>query len=252
MFSSLSELIKPPPHEHAARRDTTVWSTHAHKNTCHNPCPPIGRRASPVSKATLGSRVCVAAPFRKELHVNKAGMCRTVRSVWLCGKQSVTVRTWPLGLHVGVLPLSTLHMCRPGLVVWYFVAWNYQKYSQNVFGRRCRGSCDGCVFTFMVGGVLPVQNKLITQHGKAGSSGISVSEPVLKHHKLTTIHVTFTGCPVFCAAVFVYPRSLDRTMWPVLGRQLKVTKVQKDLALSGTQQRWCFTTVRPRGLDLSK
>lgn len=73
-------------------------------------------------------------------------------------------------------------MCRPGLVVCDFVALNDQNCSQQFFRRRCRGSCDNCAFTFTVGGVLPVQNKLITKHGKAGLSGISVNEPVLKRH----------------------------------------------------------------------
>lgn len=80
--------LKSPPVNGLPDRQHCLTDSHA-KHTCHNPRPPTGYCGSPVSKATLECRVFGTAPFRKEPHVNKAGMWSTVCSV--CGKQSVTV-----------------------------------------------------------------------------------------------------------------------------------------------------------------
>lgn len=125
MFSSLSELIKICPVSTCCQRDTTVWLILTHKHTCHNRCFSIGYHGSPVSKATLECWACSTTPFRKEPHVNKAGMCGTVCIIWVVN--IVATDTWPLGLHVSLLPFRTWYL-------FHDMDWNKQRRHKYIYG----------------------------------------------------------------------------------------------------------------------
>lgn len=189
MFSSLSELIKICPVSTCCQRDTTVWLILTHNYTCHNRCFSIGYHGSPVSKATLECWACSTTPFRKEPHVNKAGMCGTVCTVWVVN--SVATATWPLGLHVSLLLFRT----------WYI--WNSKREDTN---------------QFMAAVYLLVCCNLIRKSSEWATSMTAVS---VASHSLPTYVMdrmsTLLSCPLFtCVGQQRFPKSRKILLWVAL------------------------------------
>lgn len=173
------------------------------------------------------------AACKQSRHVQHCVLHLTlVNRVWLCAD------TWPLGLHVGLLPFGTLHIC------WHVVCeWLRDMNSSNPelkVTEKEKKNKLWQLYIYMDGGRDEWWNGYKQQSSNRYRSMmqiICVKWPALLRHIFPLpVSLLRDVQPFFSLCLFTLAAQIAQCGLSSVGKQLKVTKVQEDLALSRTQQ----------------